>query len=769
MKTGTNKSGSTRNRRNTHNKVLLDSIFNTIQDLILIVDKDLRILMSNWKSPGYTGDTKDPGNPHCYEAFIHRDAPCESCQALESFATGKAVQAEHFNPFTKQYSEVRAYPLFDDSNKVIMVVEHVRDITDRTQAEKALRESKERYHLLFEEAQDGIALADAETGEIVDCNQALCRMTERDKSELLGQPQRILHPQHQLENEHSSSFLSHKTGDPGQPLEDNLLSKSGKMIPVEIRASRVQMNGRDYLHGIFRDITERKQAEEALLESEKRYREFFATSHDCVFITTMKGQWIDFNDAALDMFGYDRRMELSQVPISSLYVSQEERSALLSLIEKQGYVKEQPVRLRRRDGAIINALITAVFRQNADGSGREYYGTIRDITERKRSEEALKESENKYRLLADNVDDVIFVLDMNLNYTYVSPSVKMLRGYEPAEVLKQPSIETLTPSSWDLAMRTLAEIIDLEKSGRRDVPISQTLQLEMMRKNGTAVWTEVKFSFIRDEDQQLVGILGVTRDITERKQAEEELLNTLKQLRETKDFLIQSEKLAAMGQLSAGVAHEILNPINIISMKIQLMDMTETLTDEAKADLLVCKEQIAKVANITKGMSQFARVSGKQIVPCDLNQLTDHVLTLIAPRLRVENVGTAIQYQPDLPLIQMDKDKMEQVILNVISNALDAMHNKEEKTLRISTEFKGANVVGLVISDNGTGIAPEILNKIFDPFFTTKESGEGTGLGLSISYGIIRDHAGNIWSEGNEWGGTSFFIELPIKYDTAKN
>ncbi|MFH1934050.1 MAG: PAS domain S-box protein [Pseudomonadota bacterium] len=143
---------------------------------------------------------------------------------------------------------------------------------------------------------------------------------------------------------------------------------------------------------------------------------------------------------------------------------------------------------------------------------------------RKRSAEALRENEKKYRLLADNVNDVIFVLDMNLNYTYISPSVKCLRGYEPAEVLKQKPTETLTHSSWDLAMSTLSEVIELEKSEHSEKPISRMLQLEMRRKDGTTVWTEVKLSFIRDENQRSVGILGVTRDITDRKQAEEWLL-----------------------------------------------------------------------------------------------------------------------------------------------------------------------------------------------------------------------------------------------------
>ena len=138
----------------------------------------------------------------------------------------------------------------------------------------------------------------------------------------------------------------------------------------------------------------------------------------------------------------------------------------------------------------------------------------------KREKEELKEIEKKYRLLADNISDVIFVLDMNLNYTYVSPSVKILRGYEPEEVLKQTTLESLVPASRELALKSLSDVMELEKSEHRDISISRTLQLELKRKDGTTVWTEVRFSFIRDEDQRPVGILGVTRDITERKLVE---------------------------------------------------------------------------------------------------------------------------------------------------------------------------------------------------------------------------------------------------------
>jgi PAS domain S-box-containing protein len=182
--------------------------------------------------------------------------------------------------------------------------------------------------------------------------------------------------------------------------------------------------------------------------------------------------------------------------------------------------------LRHKDGSwrTLEAVGSNLVRNNVVESIIVNY---RDITDRKRVEEELKESEKKYRLLADNVKDVIFVLDMNLNYTYVSPSVKILRGYEPEEVLKQSSIDqTLTPSSMDLAMKALSEVMELEKLEHKEDNISRTLPLEMRRKDGTTVWTETKVSFIRDKDQQPVGILGVTRDITERKQAADALLES---------------------------------------------------------------------------------------------------------------------------------------------------------------------------------------------------------------------------------------------------
>jgi len=251
--------------------------------------------------------------------------------------------------------------------------------------------------------------------------------------------------------------------------------------------------------------------------------------------------------------------------------------------------------------------------------------------------------------------------------------------------------------------------------------------------------------------------------LSERKRAEEELKNTCRQLQETRDMLVQSEKLAAIGRLTAGVAHEILNPVHIMSMRLQLLEMREKLSDEMRRDLDICKNQLQRIIGIIEDLRQFSQSPEKHVTANDLNSIIEHVLVVQAPLFEEEGVRMEVHYASDLPSVLFDKDRIMQVIFHIVSNAVEAMEGKEAKLLRIMTRrLSSKKFVQVVVSDTGTGIDQDTMSKIFDPFFSTKDRAQGTGLGLYICYRIIKDHGGRIWAENNEWGGASFFTELPL-------
>lgn len=282
----------------------------------------------------------------------------------------------------------------------------------------------------------------------------------------------------------------------------------------------------------------------------------------------------------------------------------------------------------------------------------------------------------------------------------------------------------------------------------------------------------------RKEDLQLLGGLADTasvalqnaqlydalkNELADRRRAEEALGKTGKELQETRDMLVQSEKLAAIGRLSAAVAHEILNPVNIISMRLQLLEQKEDLSRALKDTLSICKNQLNRIVEFTEDLGQFSRSSEKRISMSNLNEIIQHALVLSDPQFKEYDIQTDLHYDAALPLIPMDKDRIEQVIFNLIYNATEAMAGRETRVLGITTGLSGpGDYVQVMISDTGTGIEDSHMDKVFDPFFTTKDPGQGTGLGLFISYNIIHEHAGRIWAENNARGGASFFVELPV-------
>jgi diguanylate cyclase (GGDEF)-like protein/PAS domain S-box-containing protein len=252
-----------------------------------------------------------------------------------------------------------------------------------------LQESEEKYRKLFEEAMDAIFIADAKTGILIDCNRAASELVGRKKSELLGKHQKILHPSWKIEGEFSNTFKQHLKEKEGQVLSTQIITKDGEIKEVEIKANIIELRGKTILQGIFRDITERKRTEEAIRESEERYRTLFEESREAIYITSRDGKFIDFNQSALDLLGYTTE-EMIGLDVLQIYSNPNDRSRFQQEIEQKGSVREYEVKFRKKDGNEINCLLASTVRKGINGTILGYQGIIRDITEIKKVEDQLR-------------------------------------------------------------------------------------------------------------------------------------------------------------------------------------------------------------------------------------------------------------------------------------------------------------------------------------------------------------------------------------------
>jgi PAS domain S-box-containing protein len=390
-----------------------------------------------------------------------------------------------------------------------------------------------------------------------------------------------------------------------------------------------------------------------------------------------------------------------------------------------------------------------------------------EIDVRTNSERALHQSEQKYRLLAENILDVIWMMDMNFTFTYISPSIKRLQGWAPDEYLKLPLEKVLAQASLSRAIDEFSLQRDLgQKSG--SFVRSSTLELELLQRDGTSVWAEVTASFLLDENGCPIGVLGTARDITERRKAE-------KEKRALQDSLTRSKRMEALGTLAAGVAHD-LN--NVLSGVVSYPDFL--LLDLPKKSPLyrpieVIRESGNKAAAIVQDLLTLARRGVQTVDIVNLNDLVGEYL--ISPeyqRLKSFHPFVEIEtrLEPELLNIMGSSIHLSKTIMNLVSNAAEAISDSgkiiiETENKYIDQPLKGhealeGDYVVLKVSDSGMGIPAEDLHRIFEPFFTKKKMGRsGTGLGMAVVWGTVQDHHGHIDVQSVEGRGTHITILLP--------
>ena len=559
---------------------------------------------------------------------------------------------------------------------------------------------------------------------------------------------------------------------------------------------------------------EHERAERSLRESEVKYRRIFENANDMIYTHDLAGNFTSANPATVRTYGYEMD-EFVRLDISNMVAPEYVPIAMENLQKKlHGITYTEPYELLTlsKDGSHVWVEVSSCLISEA-GRPVSVQGILRDITERKRAEEALRrardelemrvqertaeltaanrqlqreiaehrrteealrESERRYRLVAENVTDVIWTTDLDLRFTYISPSTTRLRGHSVQEAMAQTLQEMLVPASYERAIATFEELPPRDRLSEEVDPLqSWTLELEVTRRDGGTVWTEVKTSLLRDSDGRPVGLLGVTRDVTERKRAEAERAELQEQLH-------QAQKMEAVGQLSAGIAHDFSN---LLAVVVGHADQAKRLTSAGSpiAEVLDAIEQAGLQAmDVAKSLLTFSRGVPTEREPVNLCALVEDSTRLLR-RMLPASIESAVDASCESPLwARADGTQLQQVVLNLLINARDAMPDGGRLHVSVSgakaddaIDLPGAadQVPGwarIEVSDTGVGMSPEVRSRVFEPFFTTKQRGEGAGLGLSIVHGIVEDHGGRVEVRSAVGEGSAFTILLPcIQPDTT--
>lgn len=413
-------------------------------------------------------------------------------------------------------------------------------------------------------------------------------------------------------------------------------------------------------------------------------------------------------------------------------------------------------RILRPDGTVRWILGEGEVEFDSSGTPVRMFGVLQDITGRKEAEEEVRKTKVFYERLVGEAGDAIIAVDRQGKVVTWNPGAERLLGWTAQEVLGR--------SYADLHGGEVAEQIrDFLDRVFKGYTLSN-LEVKRRRKNGVLADMLATISPVRDHRGEVEAAIGVLKEITDLKRAEEELRRAHHQLQEAYDKLAQaqagaivSEKLAALGRLTAGVSHEILNPLNVITMNLQMMIAEPGLEIEVKSQCADMLTQAERIVRIARDLLYFSRQRLPERRPLDFNQEVKRTLGLLEHDLRLKNIDVELNLDNELKPVLADPDQIQQVLLNLISNARDAMAGGG----RIALTTKGHDHSVLFrVEDTGPGVEAEHMDKIFDPFFTTKSEGEGTGLGLAICQGIVDAHGGAILVENIPSGGAAFIVRL---------
>jgi PAS domain S-box-containing protein len=513
--------------------------------------------------------------------------------------------------------------------------------------------------------------------------------------------------------------------------------------------------------GTNTDIDESKRAEEI----SARLAAIVESSEDAIISKSLDGEVLTWNSGAEKIFGYTAGEIIGQpivliIPPDRVH---EERRIMAEIRRGERIEPYETVR-RRKDGIDIHVSLSISPIKDSKGGIIGISKNARDITAKKRAEQALRESEARFRAVFEGnmVPMGLFHVDGGI----VSANDALL-------ALIRYSRDDLNAGRLDWKTMTPPEYLSADERALAEMTVDgrcTPFEKEYVRQDGSRVPVLVGGAML-SHDPLSTGVFFAL-DLTERKGAEtdirrllEESIEQQHQLKEKQAQLVQSSKLASIGELATGIAHEINNPLNNINLFVgNVLDQIEH--GECRADFVArnlrnAVEQVKRAATIIDHLRSFARVASVHYEPASLNYIVEVALSFMSEQLRLHSVTVDLQLCEADPVIMANRIQLEQVLINLITNARDAMDASPLKTLTLTTGVEG-DQAKIRVEDVGMGIPPEMIVRIFDPFFTTKPVGKGTGLGLSISYGIVKEHRGTIEVNSTPGVGSTFIVTLPV-------
>jgi PAS domain S-box-containing protein len=450
------------------------------------------------------------------------------------------------------------------------------------------------------------------------------------------------------------------------------------------------------------------------------------------------------------MLGYPNKKEFLKINISQdLYVNPQDREVFQERMERNGYINDMEVEFKKKNGEKITVLLTGYPILDEKGEIVGYEGINLDISERKRIEEELREANEFFTNLIESSVDGIIAADMKGNIFIFNKGAEALTGYKAEEVIGKVHITKIYPEG--MAKEVMQKLRSQEFGG---VGKLTPIQLSVLNRAREQIPIHLSAALIYDREGKEIASVGIFTDLRPR-------LIMEKKLEETHLQLVRSEKMASLGKLAAGIAHEINNPLGGILIYASLMMEDLPEEDLKRQDLARIVQEASRCKEIVKSLLEFGRQTEPKMEATDINRAITDGLFFLENQALFHNIRIVKRLDPSLPDAVGNAGQLKQVFMNIIVNAAEAMRGNG--VLTIAT-YPSPDRKSLLIefADTGEGIPEENLSRIFDPFFTTKDVGKGTGLGLATSYGIIEDHGGKINVKSKVGEGATFIIELPI-------